>query len=214
MIRHGESEAAIEGRNFSLVDGQGDPALAPAGRAQAEKVCDRLASERIAAIYVSSLRRTRETAEPLARRLGIEAIVDPDLREVFLGEWEGGLFRQKIAERDPIAVRMLTEQRWEVIPKAEPAEAFANRVRSAVTRIAATHLDQRVALFTHGGTIGQILAQATGSEAFAFVGSDNASISHLVITPERWILRRFNDTAHIDAADLEQGMTLRPTPLT
>src|SRR3546814_20869591 len=56
------------------------------------------------AIYVSTLRRTAETAAALAAALGVTPVVDPDLREVHLGEWEGGLFRQKIAEGDPIAV--------------------------------------------------------------------------------------------------------------
>jgi 2,3-bisphosphoglycerate-dependent phosphoglycerate mutase len=209
LVRHGESEAAVEGRNFALVDGQGDPALAPQGQDQARKVCDRLATEGVEAIYVSSLRRTQETAAPLATRLGLTTTVDPDLREVFLGEWEGGLFRQKIVEQDPIAVRMATEQRWDVIPKAERAEAFSRRVREAVERIAGAHPDQRVVAFSHGGTIGEILAQATGARPFAFSGSNNASISQIVVTPDRWILRRFNDTAH-----LEQGMTAGPTPLT
>jgi 2,3-bisphosphoglycerate-dependent phosphoglycerate mutase len=199
-VRHGESEPAVEGRSFALVKGQGDPALAPDGRHQAQKVAERLAHERIDAIYVTSLRRTAETAAPLVEFLGREPLVEPDLREVFVGEWEGGLLRQKVLERDPVALRMHREQRWDVIPGAEPAAAFSGRLREAVERIAAAHRDQRVAVFTHGGTIGELLAQATGSEPFAFTGADNGSISELVITPERWILRRFNDTAHLDGA--------------
>ena len=35
---------------------------------------------------------------------------------------------------------------------------------------------------------------------FTFVGSDNAGISHLVVTGDRWIIRRFNDTAHLGMA--------------
>jgi probable phosphoglycerate mutase len=85
-----------------------------------------------------------------------------------------------------------------VIPNAEPAEAFAARTRAAVERIAAAHPDQRVAVFAHGGVIGQILAAASGSRAFAFGGADNASISHLVVADGRWIVRRFNDTSHLE----------------
>jgi len=198
LVRHGESEPAVEGRPFALLDGQGNPALAPEGRIQVERVCARLASEEIDAIYVTSLRRTAQSAEPLARALGLECVVEPDLREVFVGEWEGGLLRMKLAERGPVALRLFEEQRWDVIPGAEPAEDFSRRVRQAVERIAASHHDERVAVFTHGGTIGELLAQATGSQPFAFTGSDNASISHLVVTPQRWIVRRFNDTAHLD----------------
>jgi probable phosphoglycerate mutase len=165
-------------------------------------VCARLAGEGVDAIYVSKLRRTAETAQALADALDLPMLRDPDLHEVFLGDWEGGLFRQKVAEADPVAMRMLDEERWDVIPNAEPADAFTARARRAVERIAAAHPDERVAVFAHGGVIGQILATAAGSRPFAFSGSDNASISHLVVMGERWILRRFNDTTH-----LESGLT-------
>ena len=87
-----------------------------------------------------------------------------------------------------------------MIPDAEPAEAFAARVRGAITRIAEAHADEAVVVVSHGGTIGQILALATGARAFAFNGSDNGAISHLVVTAERWIMRRYNDTAHLGLA--------------
>jgi probable phosphoglycerate mutase len=205
LIRHGESQPAVEGRSFDLVDGHGDPALSSEGREQAARVCARLAGEGVDAIYVSKLRRTAETAAALAAALDLRMVVDPDLHEVFLGDWEGGMFRQRIAEADPIAVRMITEERWDVIPNAEPADHFATRVRRAIARIAAAHPDQRVAAFAHGGTIGQILAQATGSRPFSLGGSDNASISHLVVAGDRWVLRRFNDTTHLDG-----GLTVAP----
>ena len=74
-----------------------------------ESVGERLASEPIDAIYVSNLRRTAQTAAPLAARLGLTPTVDRDLREVHLGEWERGVFRKKVIERDPLAVRMVEE---------------------------------------------------------------------------------------------------------
>ncbi|NUP65752.1 MAG: histidine phosphatase family protein [Nonomuraea sp.] len=197
LVRHGESEPARPDRPFPLVDGQGDPALAPEGREQAERVGLRLGTEPIDAIYVSTLRRTSETAAPLAARLGLTPVVEPELREVHLGEWEGGLFRRMVAEGHPIAHRMSAEERWDVIPGAEPAAAFAERVRKALGRLAAAHPDQRVVAVTHGGVIAEALAAATGSRPFAFLGADNASVSHLVLTESRWILRRFNDTAHL-----------------
>jgi len=134
--------------------------------------------------------------------------VEPDLREVHLGEWEGGLFRKKVAEGDPLAVRMYTEERWDVIPGAEPSEAFAGRIRGAIERIAAAHPDQTVAVFTHGGVIGQIVALATGSRGFAFTGSDNCGITHLVVTGDRWVIRTWNDTGH-----LSPRFTRDPEPL-
>ena len=199
LVRHGASAPYVDGRPFDLVDGHGDPPLSPDGVAQAELVCARLAATGVDAIYVSTLRRTAATAAPLAAQLGLTAEVDADLREVLLGEWEGGVFRKNVADGHPIAVRMLAEERWDVIPGAESSEALAHRVRAAVERIAAAHRGCRVAAFTHGGVIGQALAMASGSRAFAFLGAENTSISRLVIAGDRWIVRGFNDTAHLDA---------------
>ena len=61
-----------------------------------------------------------------------------------MGEWEGGIYRQKVIDRDPLALKMLAEQRWDVIPGAESSEAFAERVRTGLSRIVAVHPDQQV----------------------------------------------------------------------
>jgi probable phosphoglycerate mutase len=198
LVRHGASAAFVPGRPFDLADGQGDPDLAPEGRHQAEQVAARLAHEHVDAIYVTNLRRTTQTAEPLASKLGLPLNVERDLREIMLGEWEGGAFRQHVAEQHPLAVQMYAEQRWGVIPGAEQDEDFAARIRAAIERLAAAHPDQRVVAFTHGGVIGQILHLATEARPFAFSAAENGSISQLVVTGDRWLVRRFNDTAHLD----------------
>lgn len=209
VVRHGESAPAVPGRPFALVDGHGDPELAPDGRWQAERVGERLAAETIDAIYVTSLRRTQETAAPLAARLGLTPVVEPQLREVFLGEWEGGVMRVRVAEGDPVAGRLFAEQDWGVIPGAESNADLAARVVPALQAIADAHPDQRVVVVVHGGVIGAILAHASGARPFAFAGADNGSISHLVITGGQWIVRRFNDTGH-----LAGELSAEPDPLT
>jgi probable phosphoglycerate mutase len=221
LVRHGESSPHVEGEPFTLVDGHGDPELAPEGRAQAVLVADRLTStgEKITAIYVTTLRRTHETAAPLAERLGIEPQVEPDLREVFLGEWEGGELRRRVTDKDPLAAAMFEAGRWDVIPGAEPDDEFRGRVQRAIERIAAAHPDEVVVAVVHGGVIGQAMNIASGARGFAFTGSDNASVSHLVITPYRWIIRCFNDTAHLSdrfsTADEPPPVTgIRPTGVT
>ena len=197
LVRHGASTPWAPGRDFALRDGHGDPELSPEGLDQAEKVAERLATEGVDAIYVTTLRRTHQTAAPLARLTGLEPRVEPDLREVYLGDWEGGVFRQKVVEADPLAVRMFELESWAVIPGAEPDAVFAGRVRAAVLRLAADHPDQRVVAVTHGGVIGSVLQQAARSRGFAFANADNASISQIVVAGDRWIVRRFNDTAHL-----------------
>mgnify|MGYP003662798170 CR=1 FL=1 len=201
LVRHGESRAAVPGDPFPLVNGQGDPELAPEGQHQAQQVGDRLRHYSVSAIYVTSLRRTHETAAPLASHLGLTPIVEPDLREVHLGEWEGGLFRVKVAEGDPIYQQMQMEQRWDAIPGAESHEQLRARVQPSLKRIHQKHPDQLVVVVVHGGIVGHVLAEATGAKPFAFNGCDNGSISHIVMLEDQIIVRRFNDAAHLHATD-------------
>jgi probable phosphoglycerate mutase len=201
LVRHGESIPARGDVPFELVGGHGDPPLDRRGVAQAERLAERLArwhGEPIAALYVTNLRRTAETAAPLAVRLGLEPMVEADLREVFLGEWEGGLYRIRVTEGDPLVARMLEEERWDVIPGAEPDGEFAARVRAGIDRIATKHPDQTVAVFTHGGVIGRVLSLATGSRPFAFIAAANASISQIVAVDGRWLVRSYNNTDHLE----------------
>lgn len=199
LVRHGESRAASPDVPFPLVDGQGDPELHPEGEQQALRVGTRLKDHPIRAVYVSKLRRTAQTAAPLCAHLGLEPRLDPDLHEVHLGEWEGGLFRIKAAEQDPAWLRMQREERWDVIPGGESPDALTQRLGRAIERIAGAHPDQMVAAFVHGGVIAHILHMATGARRFAFTGAENGSISHLVVHDGVIRVRRFNDTTHLDS---------------
>ena len=199
LVRHGESRAATADNPFPLVDGHGDPELHPNGEQQALRVGERLKGQRIDAVYVTNLRRTAQTAAPLCAHLGIAPIVEPDLREVCLGEWEGGVLRMKAHDNDPIYLRMQEEQRWDVIPGAESWATLNTRIVRGLQRIHANHRDQLVVAVVHGGVIGHILAHATGARPFAFNGADNGSISHIVMLDERIMVRRFNDASHLTA---------------
>lgn len=198
LIRHGESAPARPGESFPMKDGHGDPALHPQGKRQALAVGNRLRSVDLSALYVTKLIRTQQTAAPLAGYLGIDVIEDPDLHEVHLGDWDGGLYRIKSADGDPIYQRVLNTQDWSAIPGAETRAAFFGRVRRGLLRISAAHPDEKVGVFVHGGVIGAAMAIATGSEPFAFLGAANGSISRLVIKGERMVVRGFNETQHLD----------------
>jgi probable phosphoglycerate mutase len=201
VVRHGESAPWRTGVAVPTWNGHGDPALAPEGREQAQRLADRLEHEQIDAIYVSPLQRTSETIAPLAERLGLTPVVVPDLREVHLGEWEDdGAFRRNVSQGHELALKMFAEQRWDVIPGAESTADLVARIRRGIHTITAAHPDQRVVVVLHGGVIGTLLSVATGSEGFAFIGADNASISELVVHGDRWIVRRFNDIAHLTPA--------------
>lgn len=197
LIRHGETQAAVRGQSFPMVDGQGDPALRPEGEAQAVAVGERLRTEPVKAIYVTTMQRTHQTAAPLARALGLTPRVEADLREVYLGDWDGGEFRFRSQENDPAIVRAREKECWGELPGAETFAALQTRVVRGLHRIAQQHPDQLVAVVVHGGVVGAALAHATGARNFGFNGADNGSISRVVIHGARMTLRGFNDISHL-----------------
>ncbi len=199
LARHGESAAFDPNKPFPMKEGQSDPELHEEGWHQARLLAARLQTEPIQAIYVSSLRRTLQTATPLAEKLKLTPQIDPDLREVHLGEWEGGMFRIKEHERDPVMSKKFhEEQRWDVIPGAESNDSLRTRLVAALHRIQAAHSGQMVLAVVHGGVIGHILSHATGARPFAFVGAGNASLTRIVLHQDRIIVRTFNDTTHLE----------------
>jgi probable phosphoglycerate mutase len=201
LVRHGASAAAVPGEPFDLLDGHADPPLAPEGRDQARTVAERLRGEQIDGLFVTPLRRTAETAQPLAEATGLEPVVVPELREVMLGDWEGGELRIRASNGDPLFFRVLEEERWDLIPNAEPMDAFAARVRRGLDSIIATvGRDARAVAVLHGGVIGELCRQAAQSRPFAFVHSDNCSITRLVaVDGGRQLVWTFNDTGHLTA---------------
>ncbi len=199
LVRHGASQAAVEGQQFELLDGQADPSLSPDGERQAGAVARFLATDPPAALFVTSLCRTAQTAAPLVELTGLEAVVVPELREVHLGELDGGAFRVALHAGDPRIAEVFAQERWDVIEGAERMEHFAERTRAGIERIVASAPDgATVAAVVHGGVIGELCRQATGSRAFAFTHADNGSITRLMVFPDgRWWLRSFNEGGHL-----------------
>jgi probable phosphoglycerate mutase len=199
LVRHGASEAVREDQPFELLEGQADPALSPAGERQAQAVAAALAREPIEALYVTPLRRTAQTAAPVAALTGLDPVVVPELREVHLGELDGGAFRIAVARRDPLIREVFAQERWDVIPGAETAEDFERRTRAGIDRILdGLRPGATVAAVLHGGVIGELCRQASGSRPFAFVHADNGSFTRIAVLPDgrRWV-RTFNEGAHL-----------------
>lgn len=196
LVRHGQSAPFVPGEPFDLVDGHGDPHLTQLGHHQAELVGARLAEEPVSSIYVSSLTRTHQTAAPLARHLGLEPVVEPDLREVFLGEGEGGLFRQMSSEDHPAALRMRENREWGEIPGAETNAQLVARTVAVIGRLATAHPDELVTAFVHGGVIAAVLSHVANVNPFTFHGARHTSLSQVDVGPDGWQIRSFNDGAH------------------
>jgi 2,3-bisphosphoglycerate-dependent phosphoglycerate mutase len=207
LVRHGATEGLIgDADRFPLKDGHGDPGLSEDGLRQAQQVADRLANEEIHAIYVTSLRRTHQTAAPLAAKLGLTPIEEPDLREVYLGEWEAGMTRIHAAAGDPRWVKVLEEGEWGHIPGAETTAQLIERCMRGVEKIAAANEGKRVVSVVHGGVIAAIMTAVSGAPS-GFQGAENSSISHIVKGANpfggnsnagaKWRIRCFNDSSHL-----------------
>jgi probable phosphoglycerate mutase len=198
LVRHGACDPPPAD---GLIGGRSDPPLNRRGIAEAEAAAARLAEESVAALFATQLRRTAETAAPLAARLGLEPVAVAELGEVYLGEWEGHGIHERGRRGDPELLRVLREGDWGLIPGAEPRVEFARRVRAGLERVADAAGEGTVAVaVTHSAVIAEICRQVTGSDPFAFLHNANGSITRLFRLPdERWILVSFNETAHIRA---------------
>ena len=197
LVRHG---SAAEDGPVERIAGHGDQHLTQDGLTQAERIADRLSTAAPAGLFVSPLTRTAQTAAPLARRLGIEPVVIPELREVHLGDWEADHeLARRIAGRDPLIRTLFEQQRWDVIPNAEAPTRFSARVTVGIERLVAVVGPGATAVvFTHAGVIAEVCRQATGSRPFAFLRSDNAALSRIVVSARgRWALQTFNDVSHL-----------------
>ena len=199
LVRHGLQVGYRPGGDSR---DQGDPALAPGGQRQAQRLATRLSEAGVGVVCTSPARRARETAEPLANLLKLRPIVMEGLREVGLGEWEGGTVHQRVREKDLTWARVLETERWDAIPGAETNEELHGRVARVLVEVRANFPGQLVAVFTHDGVIATALALAARASSFAFASSDHGSISELVLeSQESWRVRSFNDTCHLRARE-------------
>lgn len=155
LVRHGLP------LRVELETGIADPELAAEGHEQAEKMAAYLGVEDIEAIYVSPLRRAIETARPLCKLLGIEAVVSEGVAE----------FDRNSREYVPVEeLRATNDPRWEKLLRGEwdgvdeDPSLFKSRVVATVDDMIAKHPGGRVVVVCHGGVINQYLAHVLGIE--------------------------------------------------
>jgi broad specificity phosphatase PhoE len=145
-IRHGETAWSLSGQHT----GTTDLPLTDNGRRLAERLRPVLARESFARVFVSPMRRARETCELAG--LGAAAVIDPDLMEWNYGEYEG-LTPEQIHER---------HLGWLIFrdgcPGGETPEQVGARVDRAIARLRAS-ADGDVALFAHGHVLRVLVAR-------------------------------------------------------
>ena len=161
LARHGETSWNFEER----WQGQSDVGLNARGRLQAAALGARLMGRGITRICSSDLSRARETAEIVARHLGIDGgvAVDPALRERGYGGFEG-LTREECETQHPDDWTRYLADRTHTPTGAELQERVVERMRAAVARAGAraARADEGILIVSHGGAIRALLAAATG----------------------------------------------------
>jgi probable phosphoglycerate mutase len=158
LVRHGRTPTTgkvLPGRERGLH-------LAEEGRAQAEAVAERIAAltTKPAAVYASPLERTKETAAPIAQKLGLRVRVDRGLLEADVGQWAG---------RELTALAKTPE--WSVVhgwpagfrfPGGESFAEMSTRAGAAVLRLVAQHPGDTLVLVSHADPIKAVVAGAAG----------------------------------------------------
>lgn len=163
FVRHGKTPTtgtSLPGRAPGLH-------LAEEGVAQAEAVAERIATlGNVAAVYASPLERTRETAAPIAKRLGLRVVTDKGLLECDFGDWTGQKL-EKLAKRPEWA----TVQRYPSgfrFPGGESFLEMQNRITEAARRLTAKHPRKVVVLVSHADPIKAAVAHALGTHLDLF----------------------------------------------
>jgi broad specificity phosphatase PhoE len=162
LLRHGEH--GLLGRVLAgRMPGVG---MTERGRAEIAAQAERLAGEKIAAIYASPLQRTRETAEIVAERLGLPIGFRDDLIELDFGEWTGATFDSIRADPRWEAWRM--QRSLATIPGGETMREVQRRIVEALLEIHERHPDEIVVVVSHGDVIRSALLFAFGMPLDAY----------------------------------------------
>lgn len=191
FVRHGESQANSTGR----WQGHGDSPLSDRGRSQAALAAARLARHRFDRVVASDLSRARDTA----RATGIEPELDPGLREIHVGAWEG-LRREEVLERFPDEIAALVRGDDVRIGGGESWSEATERAKRALERQLERHASgEHLAVFSHGGILTSLFLGFLGATARRpqpIGHMVNTAISDVRLDADGFEVLRYNDATH------------------
>jgi probable phosphoglycerate mutase len=190
LIRHGAHD--LLGR---ILVGRGSVALNDEGRRQAQWLAERLAAERLTAVVSSPRERTRETAEPIARRQGLPVTLEPALDEIDAGEWTGRSFAD--LDRDPLWQRYNRLRSTTRIPAGEMMLEVQARVVDFMETMRQRAPEGRFALVSHGDVIRSalLLFLAMPADAVHRLTVDPGSLSVVMLGDGEPQVLEFNERA-------------------
>ena len=195
LVRHGKTKLHHADRFW----GKTDVTLSNTGIRQAEQLRDRLATEKINAIYTSQLSRARVTAEIIAAKHGVKTQSCSELVEMNFGYVEGLTF-QEIEKLHPKLAEELND--WNARPNFPGGESFDNldsRVQSFLPRLKKHKEKETVLIVAHGGTLRLIICHLLRIDAkhWRKIRIDRASLSIIDTYPQGAILSTLNDISHL-----------------
>jgi probable phosphoglycerate mutase len=198
LVRHGVTQYNTD-RVFM---GHGPVPLSGVGRAQVERLAERLALDPPARIISSDILRARQSAEIIAGKLGVPFEAYAGLREVDVGAAQGVSYAEA-AERWPKIFAPEGEERF------PGGESFAEVADRAVDFLRSGVLGEsgRILAVTHGGVVRGVTARLLGLPLACVAGFviDNASLTTFRVQSELVQLITWNDTAHLGPAPAGGG---------
>lgn len=193
LIRHGQSEANVEG----VFAGQYDPALSGTGLEQGGVTAKFFADSQIRpdVIYSSDLKRAYETAQCTAEIFHMPIVKDENLREIHAGEWEKVSFAELI-KKFPKSYGVWKENiGCSCCDGGESVVELQKRVVSALTRIAQSHEESVVFVFTHATPIRVFVAHClnkTPEQIKTIPWATNASVTKVVYEEQAFRLEEYS----------------------
>ncbi len=195
LIRHGETPHNRDKR----YQGHRDTSLTTEGKRQTREIALRLRDKPLDAIYSSDLKRTRYMAEVINSYHSLKINILPELREIDFGDWEGKTYNEIQRKWESLLNGWERKPSKVKIPNGESIQELAKRTRTIIKKIIRAHLNQKVAIITHGGPIRIILMDALGLEADNWWGTitSNGGISIIEYQSKRAKVLLQNDTSHL-----------------
>jgi broad specificity phosphatase PhoE len=189
LVRH-----ALPVRIDANPDGSpADPGLSELGHEQAARVVEALQHDEVTHLYSSPAARARQTAQPLAEKLGLPLAIEPGIDEFDRDHGSYVPVEELRAENDP---------RWHALVAGEmygvDAVGFQTSVVHAVEAIAQRHPGGRAVLFCHSGTINAYTAHVTGQQRLLWFAPAYASVSRIGAARDgRRGVTSLNETGHV-----------------
>jgi alpha-ribazole phosphatase len=195
LVRHGETEL----QGLMKYWGKTDVALGEAGYHQAEKLRDRLASEKIDLAYSSSLKRASETARIIASKHNLKVILCPELREIDFGKIEGLEFSDVHRQFPEVEQSWVNRSPTLTYPCGESLIQLEDRVSAFKPRLATCEENDTILVVAHYGVLRTLICQMLELDMKNRwnIKLDLASLSIIETYPEVNILCLLSDISHL-----------------